>query len=377
MTLHNQTVPVKIAMVGCGFVADYYMANIKTYSSFTLVGVFDIDSVRLKQFTEYYNVRMFESYEEILNDTSIDIILNLTNPREHYSVSKQALIANKHVYSEKPLAMNIKHANELVDMANQRNLILSSAPCNLLGKSLKTLEYAVNQGLIGKVRLVYAELDDGLVHKMPFKKWTSVSGARWPYRDEFEVGCTLEHAGYQLGWLIKVFGNVESVTAFSDVTIANKVPGERPLQPADTPDVSIATLKFNSGIVARLTTTIVAPHDHTIRIFGDDGVITLTDCWDNNEHVYYQKYIQIRRKRFLNPIKTKVKLPQSSANKTMKFGNTKMDFLLGVDEISRCVTAQSTPILDSAFSLHVNEIALILQSGNSVGAIPIQSKAYS
>ena len=106
--------------------------------------------------------------------------------------------------------------------------------------------------------------------------------------------------------MIKVFGNVESVTAFSDVTIANKVPGEKPLQPADTPDVSIATLKFNSGIVARLTTTIVAPHDHTIRIFGDDGVITLTDCWDNNEHVYYQKYIQIRRKRFLNPIKTKV-----------------------------------------------------------------------
>ena len=114
MTDKKQIKVVKIAMIGCGFVADYYMANIKAYSSFTISGVFDIDRTRLKEFTEYYSLSMFESFEEILNDNSIDLILNLTNPRAHYNVTKSALLAGKHVYSEKPLAMDISEAEELV-----------------------------------------------------------------------------------------------------------------------------------------------------------------------------------------------------------------------------------------------------------------------
>lgn len=367
---------IKIAIVGCGYVADYYMANIDCYPNLEIVGVFDINSERLEQFTNYYKLQALDSYDEILSDITIDIVLNLTDPRSHYNVTKKALDANKNVYTEKPLAMNFEDASELVELANKKDLILSSAPCNVLGKSARTLEYAIKQGIIGKVRLIYAELDDGLVHKMPYKKWMSESGAQWPYRDEFEVGCTLEHAGYHLGWMIKIFGNVSTLTAYSDVAIKDKVPGEKPLEPSDAADISIGILKFQDGTVARLSTTIVAPHDHTIRIFGDDGVITLKDCWDNDDDVYYQKYKQIRRKRFLNPIKRKVKLPFNIKVNKMNKGNTKMDFLLGVNELAESILNNTPLTLDSTFSLHVTEVALALQYSGNLSSTELKSKAF-
>jgi predicted dehydrogenase len=372
----NNNKQIRIGIVGCGFVADYYMANIDCYPNLKIVGVFDINKERLTQFTNYYDLTALDSYDDILTDNTIDIVLNLTDPRAHYEVSKRALEANKNVYSEKPLAMSFEDAKELVDIANKKELLLSSAPCNVLGKSARTLEYAIKQGIIGKVRLIYAELDDGLVHKMPYKKWMSESGAHWPYRDEFEVGCTLEHAGYHLGWMIKIFGNVSMLTAFSDVAIKDKVPDEPCLEPSDAADISIGVLKFQDGTVARISTTIVAPHDHTIRIFGDEGVITLNECWDNDDNVYYQKYKQIRRKRFLNPIKRKVKLPFNIKVNKMNKGNTKMDFLLGVNELAESIQNNTSLTLDSTFSLHVTEIALALQYSGSLSGMEMKSKAF-
>ncbi|MCZ7672783.1 MAG: Gfo/Idh/MocA family oxidoreductase [Chloroflexi bacterium] len=66
----------------------------------------------------------------MLADEQIDIIVNLTNPHSHYAVSQAALAANKHVYSEKPLAMDYEEAKELVEMARRKGLYLASAPCN-------------------------------------------------------------------------------------------------------------------------------------------------------------------------------------------------------------------------------------------------------
>ena len=350
-----------IALIGCGFVADYYMATLDAYPHLKVIGVFDKNPDRLKQFCEYYGVSAYESCDALLGDTRVLMVLNLTDPRSHYEISKLCLHSGKHVYSEKPLAMNYEHAKELVQLAKEKGLHISSAPCSVLGKAAKTLSYAVNQNLVGDIRLVYAELDDGMVHRMPYKKWQSVSGAPWPYRDEFEVGCTLEHAGYYLAWLLEMFGPVYSVTAFSDALIPDKVVGEAPLSPDNTADSSFGIIKFESGVVCRLSTTIVAVHDHSIRLFGENGVISLKECWDNNDKVYYQKFMRIRRKTFLNPFKTLVKLPNPITVNKMNRGNTKMDFLLGVSDLARAITNGQSNLLNADFSLHVNEVALALQ----------------
>ena len=365
-----------IAIVGCGYVADYYMATLSAYPRLNITGVFDIDKKRLEQFSQHHQLSTYGSLEDILNDSSVDAVLNLTNPRAHYEISKRALEFGKHVYSEKPLAMSYEHAEELVDLAKKQGLQIVSAPCSVLGKSAKTLAYAVEQKLAGDVRLVYAELDDGMVHKMPYQKWQSESGAYWPYRDEFEVGCILEHAGYYLSWLVIMFGNVSTVTAFSDALIPDKIKGEAPLTPSNTADTSIGILKFESGVVVRLTTTIVGEHDHQIRIFGEKGIISMKDCWDNNGNVYVQNFLRIRRKFLLNPIKRKVKLPYKISVNKMERGNTKMDFLLGVNELAQSIEDCKPCSIGGNFSLHINEVALALQyAGVHSNTYIVKSKA--
>ena len=77
-------------------------------------------------------------------------------------------------------------------------------------------------GAIGAPRLVYAELDDGMIHKVDYRNWVSRVGKPWPAHGEFETGCTFEHAGYVLTILCAMFGPARRVTAFSALLVADK-----------------------------------------------------------------------------------------------------------------------------------------------------------
>lgn len=360
--IHQETV---IAIVGCGFVADYYMATLADYPWIRIAGVFDIDAKRLRVFTSYYNLPSYQSFERLLEDQRVSIVLNLTNPRAHYEVSRRCLEAGKHVYSEKPLAMDYAQAEELVILAEKKRLAISSAPCSLLGNAAQTLWRGIRDSVVGNIRLVYAELDDGMVHQMPYKEWKSVSGAQWPYKDEFEIGCTLEHAGYYLSWLIAMFGRVESVVAYSDCLVPNKLLDEALTRP-DTPDFSVGILKFESGVVARISTTIIGPHNHAIQVIGDRGVLELKDCWFNDAKVYVRRLLTLRRKTFLSPIKLRYRVNNAPRVRLRDTGGNRMDFAAGVADMAMSLHQGRGYRLSARFSLHVNEVALALQNANGV-----------
>jgi predicted dehydrogenase len=103
------------------------------------------------------------------------------------------------------------------------------------------------------------------------------SGLPWPYKDEFEVGCTIEHAGYYVTWLAAFFGPAKSVTSFSSCLVADKNT-DVPLDVV-TPDFSVGCIEFASGVVARITNSVVAPREHAFRFFGEDGIVTVEDGW--------------------------------------------------------------------------------------------------
>lgn len=356
---------MKIAIVGCGFVADYYLSTLSFHPNLELIGVTDRNPERTKKFLDWHSVTAYGSLEELLNDANVDIVLNLTNPRSHYEVSKACLEAGKHVYSEKPLAMDIDDAKELVAIAQSRGLQISSAPCSLLGETAQTIWKALREKKVGKVRLVYAEMDDGLVHRMPYQKWLSESGTPWPYQDEFEVGCTLEHAGYYVNWLTAFFGPAETVTAFSSCLVDDKEVDVK-LDPPKTPDFSVACIKFQNGVVARLTCSIVAPHDHSLRIIGDDGIISTHDCWNYGESVYIQRLMKIRRKVFMNPIKQKYPLVRKSPKFQTK-GAQRMDFCRGVAEMADAIAKNRVNRMAADVSLHNNELAIAIQDSLETG----------
>ncbi len=367
---------VYVAIVGCGFVVDYYMVTLRAYPWIKIAGVYDIDTARLEQFVSFYDLHAYGSMEELLEDEKVSIVLNLTDPRSHYEVSRRCLEAGLNVYSEKPLAMRYQEAEDLVALAEDRGLQISSAPCSILGNTAQTLWRAVRDQVVGNVRLVYAELDDGMVHRMRYDKWRSRSGAPWPYKDEFEVGCTMEHAGYYLAWLMAIFGPVRSVTAYSDCLIPDKVPGQV-LNPPDTPDMSVGLLKFENGVVARLTTTIVAPNDHSIRVIGDGGVLEVDDCWFNDAPVKLRKLHTIRRKTFLSPFRSVYKLRGAPGKRLADTGGNRMDFAAGVAELALAIAEGRLSRLSPRFSLHVTEVALALQNAGTAAGVYLTRSRFS
>lgn len=269
---------MKIGFIGCGYVFDHYMTTWAQHPGLHIAGVADRDAKRAQAVGAYYDLKVFDSSEALLADPEVGIVANFTSIESHYAVSKAALEAGKHVYSEKPLTQTMDEARDLVRLAEERGLRLSCAPSNALSATVQTLWKAVQDGAIGTPRIIYAEFDDNPVYLLKPETWKSRSGAPWPYLHEYEMGCTWEHVGYHLTWMCAIFGPVRAVTSFSSVVSPDKT--SEALHPADTPDFSVATLDFESGVVARVTCSITAPADHEMRIIGNKGELS-TDTYSD------------------------------------------------------------------------------------------------
>ncbi len=357
---------MNLAMVGSGFVADYYLATLPLHPELRVLGVMDKRVDRAELLSCSYGVPKYPALSDVLQDKRVELVLNLTDPRSHFEVSKAALLASKHVYSEKPLAMVMSQATELVELAESRGLLLASAPCSLLGETAQTLWKALRDRAVGTVRVVYAEMDDGMVPRMPYRKWESVSGLPWPYKDEFEVGCTVEHAGYYLSWLAAWFGPAVTVTSFASVQFPDKLPNET--LDMDSPDFSVACIQFASGVVARLTCSILAPRDHSLTIVGDSGVLCTGDSWNYRSPVYSRRMLTIRRRTLLNPLRKHHRLPSAPHKAPKTKGAQSMDFARGPAELAAAVRENRPCRLSPRFSLHVNELALAIHLARDLGA---------
>lgn len=90
-----------IGIIGCGTISQTYLKNLTSkFSILEVIGVSDIIPERSKAKAEAFGVRQMTN-EEIYACDEIEVVVNLTNPTSHYEVSRDALLAGKHVYSEK------------------------------------------------------------------------------------------------------------------------------------------------------------------------------------------------------------------------------------------------------------------------------------
>ena len=118
-----------VSIIGCGFVADYYMLTLSKSETLKVAGVFDAIQERAVKLAERYSIpKVYDSLEALLGDDAVEIVINLTNPRKHYETTMACLEAGKHVYSEKPMAMTVEAAKRLVEVAERKSLRISTAP---------------------------------------------------------------------------------------------------------------------------------------------------------------------------------------------------------------------------------------------------------
>ena len=154
---------VKVAMIGTGDISGIYVQNIThMFKEIDLVGLCDLIPEKAERRLKYIEDAIAEGAKvtkpviykdmyEAFNDPEVEVILNLTRPYEHYGVTKEALLHGKHVYSEKPLAVDMEEADELVSLAEERGLRLGGAPDTFMGAGIQTARASIDQGILGDI----------------------------------------------------------------------------------------------------------------------------------------------------------------------------------------------------------------------------------
>lgn len=397
---------MRIGVIGCGYVFDHYMATMARHQGIEIVGIADKDMARLARVGAFYSLKTYPTVDALLADDAVDIIANFTSIEAHYEVTKAALLAGKHVYSEKPFVTDMMQARELAALAESRNLRISCAPSNSLSATSQTMWKAVRDGTVGDVRMIYAEFDDNPIYLMSPEGWRSRSGAPWPYLHEYEMGCTWEHVGYHLTWMCAIFGPVRHVTAFSKRTLPDKT--DQALTPSDTPDFSVACLDFQSGVVGRVTCSIAAPYDHRMRIIGNKGLLH-ADTYRHYEcPVYLERFGKLSMNaRKARSVRTNNLLqwlfgvggrriplvrsvppgstravdlggarwsPKAALNRLKRRQLGQQDKAIGLAELADAITTGRPHFPAPDFTLHLTELTLAIQGAGPNGSChPMQT----
>lgn len=411
---------VNIAIIGCGFVLDKYMDTWDRHKSLNIVGISDLNKVRLHEVAKYYGLKAFPDNESLLKE-DVDIVVNLTSIRSHFEVSKAALLSGKHVYSEKPLTDNLDDAKELFRIADKNSVRLSSAPSNALSSLCQTMWKIVSDGVIGDVKLIYAEFDTSPLYlknnNLPVKNDfpflsqaynVTKSGAPFPWQEEFEMGCTFEHIGYHLTWMCAIFGPVKSIAGFSKQIMPEKT--DMLLDPVDTPDFSVGVLNFHSGVVGRVTCSISGVNDTSMKIVGNRGMVHSHTYGDYQGPVYLELFSKMSIKwryirgldtsyvanlflgvggRRVPLVETKSKVASSNARRASGPYGVKgfirrirnrllgeQDKCIGIVELADAIQDDRAHFPPHDFSLHITELTLAIQNSGENGSAQLMETSF-
>ena len=117
--------PLNVAVVGYGYWGPNLVRNVAGSATMHLAALCERDSTRADAFrARMPGIAIAPDFEQLLLDPELDAVVIATPPNTHYALCKRALQAGKHVLVEKPLAKTSAQARELIELANQRGLVI-------------------------------------------------------------------------------------------------------------------------------------------------------------------------------------------------------------------------------------------------------------
>ncbi|MFV0399760.1 MAG: Gfo/Idh/MocA family protein [Oscillospiraceae bacterium] len=268
--------PVKIAMIGVGDISGIYLQNIhEVFSELQLVGVCDLIRERAEAAQEKYNIpKIYDRMEDAFADPEVELILNLTRPSEHFAVSKGALEAGKHVYSEKPLGADWDEGKALVKLAEEKGLFLGGAPDTFLGAGIQTCRRLIDDGFIGDP-----------VGAAAFMICRGHEG--WHHDPEFYYkrggGPMMDMGPYYITALVNLLGGVSGVMGVAKTTFAQRMVTSQPKRgqvvDVDVPTFVTGILDFENGATGTIFTTFDVYYESQARleIYGSKGTLIVPD----------------------------------------------------------------------------------------------------
>ncbi len=266
---------VKTAVVGCGMISNIYLKNLKNlFSIIDLAAVGNRSMAAAEEKAKTYGIGRVMTIDEIAADGDIELVVNLTPAFAHYDVIKKMLLAGKHVWTEKTMAVTVDQARELTELAGERGLYLGVAPDTVLGAGLQTARRAIDTDMIGSVTSGYAVINRDQALNSEYFTFLRGNGGALPY----DVGV------YYVGALLSLLGPVKAIRAFGAPAPVHEpqflyVNGAA--EPWQIPGCNVlsASLEFECGALVSVLFdgNTVNASQHELTLFGTRGVLKVGD----------------------------------------------------------------------------------------------------
>ncbi len=265
---------INVGLIGCGHISETYFRAHKYFNNFKIIKCADINKKAAEKCAKTYKIKS-TSVNEILKDKKIQIILNLTIPTAHYLVAKKSLLSGKHVYSEKPLAVDFKDGLELVKIARRKKLFIGNAPDTFLGGGNQKARQLLDKKIIGKIKFgtaVFAFPGIQSYHPNP-EPWFKKKGG----------GPVIDMGPYYLTALVNLLGPAKSVTSICNYNTKKRIIGIGPKKgkeiKVECPTTFFSTIKFQNGTTIRLTLSfdVISHLRNHIELYGEKGSMIVPD----------------------------------------------------------------------------------------------------
>jgi predicted dehydrogenase len=273
---------LRIAVIGCGSVSNRYIPHLLSSDLLQVVSLCDIKVDRAIAQNKQYNVnaKTYASIDEMLKGEPFDMMVTLTNMQVHGELNKKALLAGKHVWSEKPMANTYAEGRALLDLAIAKKLRLWGAPAVVNSPQFVFMSKTIQEGKLGRIASAHGQYGH--------------TGPTWSAFFYEKGGGSMPDLGvYNMATLTGLLGPARSVMAMTSIVNPERKVDDKGTIKVEVEDNAHLLLQHDKGVISHVMCgfNYFDPHGHeagtqslhSIQIYGDYGNMRLIGYdWETN-----------------------------------------------------------------------------------------------
>ena len=258
---------IKWGVIGCGNIAQKFVSDLQYVDNSVLYAVASKNNERAKTFAKNHNAKKsYNNYDQLINDENVDIVYIATTHNFHYKNILLCLNSDKPVLCEKPICVNAKEAEHLINISREKKIFLMEAMWTRFFPVINSLINKINNGVIGKPKLIQADFG---IKKPP------AIGSRF-YENKLAAGSLLDLGVYTINFCNFIFNSKP-----------NQASGFAKLTNQRIDEYATYNLKYNDGQLAQLSTSVSFATPHEARIYGEKGKIVVYDFYHPQKYIIY------------------------------------------------------------------------------------------
>lgn len=273
---------LKVAVIGCGSVSNRYLPQLLSSKLIEVVSLCDIKYDRaLGQNKQYsVNAQTYPNIDAMLNGVPFDMMVTLTDMQKHGELNKKAIMAGKHVWSEKPMANTYAEGKALLDLARSKKLRLWGAPAVVNSPQFAFMNKTIQEGKLGRLASAHGQYGH--------------TGPTWSAFFYEKGGGSMPDLGvYNMATLTGLLGPAKSVMAMLSIVKPERTVDDKGTIKVEAEDNAHLLLEHDKGVISHVMCgfNFFDPHGHeagtqslhSIQIYGDSGNMRLIGYdWETN-----------------------------------------------------------------------------------------------